>query len=139
MNILKWLEDWYESNCDGDWEHQFGITIGTMDNPGWHLKLDLMYTLYQDISFTEVNIKRAEHDWILCRKIDTTIDCMGGPKNLVEIIETIKKWMEDNRPSQEIVDAHMKEIMECRQFSMTQGKTFLGTSNTAAHSDSPNP
>lgn len=33
MDILKWLENWYSSNCDGDWEHLYGITIRTLDNP----------------------------------------------------------------------------------------------------------
>ena len=35
VSIINWLEEWYVSNCDGDWEHTFGITINTIDNPGW--------------------------------------------------------------------------------------------------------
>jgi len=34
-NELKWLQQWYSEHCDGAWEHGFGITIETIDNPGW--------------------------------------------------------------------------------------------------------
>lgn len=26
-NYIKWLEKWYKDNCDGDWEHFYGIRI----------------------------------------------------------------------------------------------------------------
>ncbi|WP_442856026.1 Imm53 family immunity protein [Butyrivibrio sp. LB2008] len=24
MNYIKWLEEWYKSYCNGDWEHGYG-------------------------------------------------------------------------------------------------------------------
>jgi hypothetical protein len=36
--LLGWLEQWYYDQCDGDWEHAYGIRIGTLDNPGWSLR-----------------------------------------------------------------------------------------------------
>ena len=38
---LGWLERWYQAQCDGDWEHHSGVTIETLDNPGWLVKIDL--------------------------------------------------------------------------------------------------
>jgi len=35
MDLLEQVEDWYSSQCNGDWEHQYGISIDTLDNPGW--------------------------------------------------------------------------------------------------------
>jgi hypothetical protein len=29
------LEDWFKQHCDGTWEHRYGLTIQTTDNPGW--------------------------------------------------------------------------------------------------------
>jgi hypothetical protein len=29
------LDDWYQSRCDGLWEHRYGVTVETCDNPGW--------------------------------------------------------------------------------------------------------
>jgi len=39
-NILEWISQWYNSNCDGDWEHHFGMNIETIDNPGWSIEID---------------------------------------------------------------------------------------------------
>ncbi|MFT5930929.1 MAG: hypothetical protein ACI93G_000001, partial [Hyphomonas sp.] len=32
---------WYQSQCDGDWEHSFGLKIESLDNPGWSVHVDL--------------------------------------------------------------------------------------------------
>lgn len=44
MDMTEWLIDWYRSECNGDWEHAYGIQIDTIDNPGWSLKIDLLET-----------------------------------------------------------------------------------------------
>ena len=41
MNSLQWLQQWYYAHCDDTWEHQHGITIQSLDNPGWLVKVDL--------------------------------------------------------------------------------------------------
>ncbi|MCH5674934.1 Imm53 family immunity protein [Streptomyces gilvus] len=33
---------WYRAQCDGDWEHEFGVRIVSLDNPGWSLEVDLV-------------------------------------------------------------------------------------------------
>ena len=38
-DILLVLNQWYTSKCDGDWEHSYGFTLETLDNPGWKLKI----------------------------------------------------------------------------------------------------
>lgn len=44
MNLIQELERWYIEQCNGDWEHEFGIKIDTLDNPGWMIKIDLADT-----------------------------------------------------------------------------------------------
>src|SRR5260221_4160816 len=39
MTALSDLENWYRSQCNGEWEHGEGITIGTLDNPGWSIQV----------------------------------------------------------------------------------------------------
>ncbi|MBJ7330653.1 MAG: hypothetical protein JHC95_12210 [Solirubrobacteraceae bacterium] len=38
---LRHLEAWYLAQCDGDWEHEFGVSIETLDNPCWRMRIDL--------------------------------------------------------------------------------------------------
>ena len=33
QSMMGFLQSWYQSQCDGDWEHEFGIRIETLDNP----------------------------------------------------------------------------------------------------------
>jgi hypothetical protein len=41
--MLQWLQEWYLEQCDREWEHEYGIKIGTLDNPGWTITIDLAY------------------------------------------------------------------------------------------------
>ncbi|WP_081062456.1 Imm53 family immunity protein [Burkholderia cepacia] len=40
IDSLTALQRWYESRCDGVWEHAHGIEVVTLDNPGWKVKLE---------------------------------------------------------------------------------------------------
>ena len=42
--VLGALQAWYAAHCDGDWEQEFGVTIGTMQDAGWELRVDLVGT-----------------------------------------------------------------------------------------------
>ena len=54
MSLLDWLQSWYEGNCDGGWEHLFGVTIETWNNSGWKVKVDLEDTYLEDKNFEKV-------------------------------------------------------------------------------------
>nr|WP_314269389.1 Imm53 family immunity protein [uncultured Kingella sp.] len=33
------MQQWYQSKYNGTWEHGHGLTIATLDNPGWEVHL----------------------------------------------------------------------------------------------------
>jgi hypothetical protein len=39
MNELRQIQDWYKSQCNGEWEHSCGLSIETLDNPGWRVQI----------------------------------------------------------------------------------------------------
>lgn len=41
---FQFLLDWYAAQCDEEWEHEFGVQLSTLDNPGWSLEVDLKDT-----------------------------------------------------------------------------------------------
>lgn len=43
-DALDFLQRWYAEQCNGDWEHEFGVRLATLDNPGWVLSVDLVDT-----------------------------------------------------------------------------------------------
>ena len=108
MNLLADLQEWYESQCDGDWEHSYGIKIGNIDNPGWEVKIDLRDTELENIEFSEVSYgvgQQAEasgDDWLLCRKVENEFDGCGGPRKLTEILEVFLKWAQKNQKCEQV-------------------------------------
>lgn len=91
-NCLEWLQQWYQSQCDGDWEHGKGIQIGTTSNPGWFLEIDLEETELFDKRFDQIFIERSESDWIFCDKKDDIFEGYCGPFNLPEMISVFCDW-----------------------------------------------
>ncbi|WP_442867196.1 Imm53 family immunity protein [Acidovorax sp. NCPPB 3576] len=38
-NAIEIITKWYQIKCDGQWEHEFGIEIKNIDNPGWCIQI----------------------------------------------------------------------------------------------------
>ncbi|MGA2813991.1 MAG: immunity 53 family protein [Candidatus Acidiferrum sp.] len=91
---LSILENWYSRQCDGDWEHSFGVKISTIDNPGWSVSVDLHDTHKQKVVFEQVKIDRQPDDWIhyWAKKEKFEIRC--GSLNLSEAIEIFGRWFD---------------------------------------------
>ena len=103
LEDLDWIQLFYSRHCDGDWEHSFGFDIKNADNPGWIFEFDLEDTKLSIIEFEEINIRRSEYNWIMCRKKDNKFFGSGGVFNLSELIHIFREWVEHNLSSDESV------------------------------------
>jgi hypothetical protein len=90
--LVAGLEGWYASNCNGDWEHQLGVRIDTLDNPGWSVDIDLAETRLSGKAFDRVRDERTEHDWVHCWIEKDVFKGRGGPENLGEILGLFLRW-----------------------------------------------
>lgn len=103
VDDLTWLMEWYLSQCDEDWEHQYGVKIDTLDNPGWSLTVDLKDTLLEGRTFTPVFENIADEDpvqglggdvsWLACKVVGAEFKGYGGPRDLGRIIQIFRKWV----------------------------------------------
>jgi Immunity protein 53 len=91
------LERWYAQCCDGSWEHQYGIRIESLDNPGWRLEVDLNGTPLYLCSYDELTVERSGTDWIRCRVRDGRFEGFGGLLNLQEILRAFLQWAEPDQ------------------------------------------
>ena len=94
---MKELENWYLSNCNGDWEHQYGVTIESLDNPGWRVLIDLKGTKLEQIDFEDINNIESESEWIVCKVENNKFIGAGGPHNLNEILSIFINWAKVNK------------------------------------------
>lgn len=92
--MVKWLEKWYLDQCDGEWEHTYGVEICTLDNPGWHLKIDLVDTELEDKIFEGYKEYIDENNWIICQVRDNKFDAGGDSLKLNKMIDIFKRWSE---------------------------------------------
>lgn len=95
-NNLIWLLNWFERQCDGDWEHSNGVRIGTLDNPGWCLTVSLYETECQSKPFQDIQIDRSEDDWLHCFVRDGKFEGPCGLKNLPEVLKIFREWAESS-------------------------------------------
>ncbi|MES2582083.1 MAG: immunity 53 family protein [Pseudomonadota bacterium] len=96
-DVLTRLQQWYFANCDGDWEHTYGVHIENIDNPGWLLAVQLTHTYLEAVAFSEVKVQRAsENDWLQCRVEDREFKGACGPLNLEELLSVFLKWADEN-------------------------------------------
>jgi hypothetical protein len=102
MNSLQWLQQWYYAHCDDTWEHQHGITIQSLDNPGWLVKVDLAGTALESVSMKTVGQEShvnhsgitGDHDWLYCKVEDGFFVGAGGPSALFSICKVFRGWVE---------------------------------------------
>ena len=87
-DLLSKLEDWYQSQCNGDWEHQYGVRIDCLDNPGWVLRVDLKGTDIEGTSMLPLIVDNGDNDWMYCEVKDAQFVACGDPKKLKSIIKT---------------------------------------------------
>ena len=91
---LNWLLEWYANQCDGDWEHEFGVRIGTLDNPGWRLRVSLIGTELENKKFERITVERSENDWLFCFTEEGHFEAACGLFNLPEGLKTFRHWAE---------------------------------------------
>ena len=100
---LSELQRWYVAQCDGDWEHQQGVEIDTLDNPGWRVAIDLTGTSLEGIEFPEVKEPyEDEKEWLRCWIAEYKFQGAGGPQQLTRMIRIFLNWAAEHPSS----DAH---------------------------------
>jgi hypothetical protein len=86
MDLLHRLQRWYTINCNGDWEHSYGVSITNIDNPGWVVKIDLNNTCVKNAGFDYPVTEKTTTNWISYSIKDGVFEGSGGPENLSEIL-----------------------------------------------------
>lgn len=94
MSPMDWLMEWYAEECNGDWEHSYGVRMETLDNPGWKLKVDLVDTDWEGREQPRVLTDRSDTDWMDCRADGHVFEAHGGPGNLGEMVEAFRQFVE---------------------------------------------
>jgi len=102
MSEVRELQTWFLSHCDEDWEHGDGITIETLDNPGWTVTINLDGTEVEGNTFRNVE-DNYDHDtdWLRCWREHSTFRGVCGPSRLADVLRIFLDWAgPSNKPMQ---------------------------------------
>ena len=95
MSVLQWIQHWYASHCDGDWEHDYGIRIYNVDNPGWSVVVDLIGTNLECQYDQEWQLfEKSETNWYGYAIKDNRFKASGDPSKLEFLLEQFKELVE---------------------------------------------
>lgn len=89
--MIEWLENWYSNQCNGNWEHDFGVKINTLDNPGWEITIDLTDTEIILVDEEWKIYQKNDQDWYGYKICDNVFNAAGDPKKLNFIISLFKE------------------------------------------------
>jgi hypothetical protein len=83
-DVLAELQAWFVAHCNDEWEHSDGVSITSLDNPGWSIEIQLGETEVATRSFPRREAHRSSEDWIVCWQDETIFRGACGPLNLAE-------------------------------------------------------
>jgi hypothetical protein len=86
------LQRWYGEQCDGEWEHAYGIKIETLDNPGWQMTISLTGTALSGRRFDRIETHRSDTDWLVCWVAEDRFEAAAGASNLDEAVTVFLGW-----------------------------------------------
>ena len=86
MTAIQRLQHWFIANCDGDWEHGMGITISTLDNPGWLIDINVEGTALAGIIKSPTAVDRGLNNWLHASCDGNVFRLRCGPSNLEEAL-----------------------------------------------------
>lgn len=100
QSVLQWIQTWYQSECNGDWEHRFGVHITTLDNPGWSVDIDITETELDGLEVDYQLEEKSEDDWHGISVKKNKYTASGDPSKLELLLENFQALVESNRKQQ---------------------------------------
>ena len=93
-SLLYRLQQWYQSMCDGNWEHCYGVKIETSDNPGWIVEIDIIDTPLENKPFDTIHNGDTDDDYSICKIENGKFMGYGDATKLDDIPRCFLNWAE---------------------------------------------
>ena len=92
IDSLLWLQQWFASHCNGEWEHEAGISLNTLDNPLWSLKIEVTGTYLENYpSFHHEEGEWGNDNWLECHLENGLFQASCGTSRLTDMIAFFRK------------------------------------------------
>lgn len=97
MGLLNWLQDWYIQECiiNNNYNSDEIINIDTIDNPGWHIRINLKGIKSTRKILDEINVDNGDDDWVFIKMNSGVFEGVGDKNKLVYILQFFKAWCQN--------------------------------------------
>jgi len=89
------MESWFSSHCDGDWEHDTRVEISTLDNPGWFLSINLTASELEGVTLEYAVFRDEDPTWVHCWSDGQKFEAAAGPLGLAQAIDRFRAFASD--------------------------------------------
>ncbi|MFB9690533.1 immunity 53 family protein [Amycolatopsis plumensis] len=86
------LTGWYASQCDGDWEHEFGVRLETLDNPGWRLRVDTVGTGAEGRVLPRSKADLGPDRWLWTAADGESFEASCDVRSLAELLAAFRRF-----------------------------------------------
>jgi hypothetical protein len=100
--VLTNLATWFEAQCDGNWEHHYGVVLESLDNPGWRLTVDLKSEHPDVLLISEGEPPGPQtgnvggRSWLVCEVRQNRFLAAGDPTRLEELVRRFNMFIESS-------------------------------------------
>jgi len=98
-DCFGFLASWYSARCDGEWEHEFGVRLETIDNPGWNLQVDLVGTEMEGRVVDQVTQIPEGGGWVIIASDGSVFEASCDPMSLRLVVHEFEKFVREVRQS----------------------------------------
>ncbi|SDI19760.1 Immunity protein 53 [Chryseobacterium taeanense] len=95
MKNIEAIQEWFKLQCNGDWEHEYGVKIQTINNPGWNVHIDLSDTVLDGFKIDE-NLDNGDRDWFFIQSDGKVFSGSGDSNKLNTILDKFVTFALDN-------------------------------------------
>ena len=92
MNPVEFLQSWYQTQTNGEWERVRGVTIETLETPGWMVTIDLAGTELDGRTIAAIRDERSAQDWLICEVEQNQFRGQGDSRKLLAILEIFQQF-----------------------------------------------
>lgn len=95
--ILNWISNWYKIECNGDWEHIYGLIININPEKVF-IEIDLEDTRFDnETKMNVIDTENSQFDWISLKIENQKYIGQGDRSKLIPILETFIGLHEKNQ------------------------------------------
>jgi hypothetical protein len=90
---IQWLSEWFSSHCDGDWEHESGVRLETLDNPGWRLRVDIVGTGVDGRVLPRSKVDLGAGRWLWTSADGESFEASCDARSLRELVAAFRRFV----------------------------------------------